>query len=641
MSARIVISAKVALAACIVVTASARADIDAGLAGYWPLDGDAADASGDGNAGIIKGDVTPTTDRSGYQDYAMHFPGRRDAYIDLGLPPGLLVHRATTAAAWVRADNLDQGGRIIAKHRNGDYGRSWSLQVTAGGIARFEIAAERATGISVDSQTLTFGPAEWFHVAGVFRPGEALELWINGRLEALRPVTITSHFIDNHETISIGGGDTPWHIGGGGTPWHGDIDEVRLYARALSPADVNELYAFVPAPHFKAWDPQPPDGAIGVTSSFLTWKPSVTAALCALYFGRAPTLGPDDLFSAPWVFHAWIDWPPVEPGVTYYWRVDGVKANGETVHTGDVWHFITQPYGAFDPWPADGAQSVSNEMDLSWSPGRNAISYEVYFGTDPTALGQSSGGIYVPCTKFDPGLLQMGTTYYWRVDEISNADPHNSASTEPDETWKGPVWSFTTADHPVVDDFESYGDDDSYYCCNPVSFTWIAWLPDRTSDLGPLFDLDPPFIERTIVYGGRQAMTFDYNNVVPPYYSEVERYYELPQDWTINEGDTLVLHVRGLPANDPEPLYIAIQDSSNRICVVAHPDRQVLLAAEWSEWKIPLSSLAGVNPARITKMYIGVGDRAYPVPGGTGWLYVDDIYVTRFAVEEPNEMAGP
>jgi hypothetical protein len=49
----------------------------------------------------------------------------------------------------------------------------------------------------------------------------------------------------------------------------------------------------------------------------------------------------------------------------------------------------------------------------------------------------------------------------------------------------------------------------------------------------------------------------------------------------------------------------------------------------WTQWKIPLSSLAGVNLAKVKKLYLGIGDRRSPVVGGAGRLYIDDIRVTK------------
>jgi hypothetical protein len=65
------------------------------------------------------------------------------------------------------------------------------------------------------------------------------------------------------------------------------------------------------------------------------------------------------------------------------------------------------------------------------------------------------------------------------------------------------------------------------------------------------------------------------------------------------------------------------------VAVVTNPDPAAVTVTTWTEWKIPLGSLIGVNPAKIKVLYIGVGDRKAPVKGGAGRIYVDDIRVTR------------
>jgi hypothetical protein len=78
---------------------------------------------------------------------------------------------------------------------------------------------------------------------------------------------------------------------------------------------------------------------------------------------------------------------------------------------------------------------------------------------------------------------------------------------------------------------------------------------------------------------------------------------------------------------------VALQDAGGKMAVVVHPDPEVLIFADWTQWKIPLSRLAaaGVDPKSIKRMYIGVGDRNNPQPNGFGRIWIDDIRVIRSA----------
>jgi hypothetical protein len=89
------------------------------------------------------------------------------------------------------------------------------------------------------------------------------------------------------------------------------------------------------------------------------------------------------------------------------------------------------PGQASNPNPADGATGVSRTTDLSWTPGSDAVSHDVYFGeTNPPGF---QGNVISP--MFGPGSLNYETTYYWRVDDINSSG-----------ITVGEVWSFTTVE---------------------------------------------------------------------------------------------------------------------------------------------------------------------------------------------------
>jgi hypothetical protein len=153
---------------------------------------------------------------------------------------------------------------------------------------------------------------------------------------------------------------------------------------------------------------------------------------------------------------------------------------------------------------------------------------------------------------------------------------------------------------------------------------------------------ESPFVELEVVHDGRASMPLFYDNDgtaddgrpsdsnETPFYSECGLTWGTPQDWTIDDADTLTLYFRGEVDNVPEPLYAAIEDTSAQIAVVKHPDTDAVQATEWQKWHISLADLQtdGVDVTQVKKMYLGVGDRDSPQPGGTGKMYIDDIRVT-------------
>ncbi|MDI9434039.1 MAG: hypothetical protein QM570_20165, partial [Planctomycetota bacterium] len=56
-----------------------------------------------------------------------------------------------------------------------------------------------------------------------------------------------------------------------------------------------------------------------------------------------------------------------------------------------------------------------------------------------------------------------------------------------------------------------------------------------------------------------------------------------------------------------------------------HPNANIVGRSGWTEWQIPMSEFAGVNPSRVDTMVIGVGNRTSPTAGGTGIIYIDDV----------------
>jgi pectinesterase len=84
----------------------------------------------------------------------------------------------------------------------------------------------------------------------------------------------------------------------------------------------------------------------------------------------------------------------------------------------------------FLPRPRNGSYNAESEkVELTWTPARNAVSHNIYFGktNKPEFIGNQKEN------KFAAGKLDIKTTYFWRIDEITEED-----------TLSGPLWHFTT-----------------------------------------------------------------------------------------------------------------------------------------------------------------------------------------------------
>ncbi|MCX6376830.1 MAG: discoidin domain-containing protein, partial [Armatimonadetes bacterium] len=155
--------------------------------------------------------------------------------------------------------------------------------------------------------------------------------------------------------------------------------------------------------------------------------------------------------------------------------------------------FSYVPVLARSPQPANAAAGVPVDTSLTWRPGREAGSHKVFLGTDQAAIaGGTAAAQTVTDHSFTPSGLTFGTKYYWRVDEVNTV------------TYPGDVWSFTTREFAVVDDFESYDDFD-----NRVYETWIDGLTDGKSGSQVGYNA-APFAELTTIHGGLKSMPFSY-----------------------------------------------------------------------------------------------------------------------------------
>jgi hypothetical protein len=335
-----------------------------------------------------------------------------------------------------------------------------------------------------------------------------------------------------------------------GTTYYWRIDEVN-------DSDPNspwkgDVWNFLIPPK-KAYNPDPSDGAEFIDlEPTLKWTSGISAIMHTVFFGEDydTVANSTEGATSGTTSHS--------PGSlklakTYYWRVD--EFDGSETHQGDVWRFTTE--GAVSgPNPADSAVNVKPSVILGWDAGAVAASHEVYFGTDvnavtnaTTASPEYKGPKALGEESYDPGMLTLNTTYYWRIDEVNGVNP--------DSPWAGNVWSFTTGNFFVIDDFESY-DADS----DQIWWRWKDGLGYVAHDNEPAYpgngtgsavgdETATSYTEETIVHGGNQSMPFFYDNNKQGYanYSEAELTLTAQRDWTAENVTELSLWFHGNPAS--------------------------------------------------------------------------------------------
>jgi hypothetical protein len=99
--------------------------------------------------------------------------------------------------------------------------------------------------------------------------------------------------------------------------------------------------------------------------------------------------------------------------------------------------FFYIPVNSSNPVPSSEATDVALDATLSWRAGREAAEHNVYFSDDQQAVTDGTADVTtVTDLSYGPLSLDLGKTYYWRVDEVNNA--------ETTSIWQGNIWSFTT-----------------------------------------------------------------------------------------------------------------------------------------------------------------------------------------------------
>lgn len=250
--------------------------------------------------------------------------------------------------------------------------------------------------------------------------------------------------------------------------------------------------------------------------------------------------------------------------------------------------------------PVDGATNAAwSGTTLTWVEPAYATSRILWFGK------AGSMSRFLPAgTSFNPGILDAGKTYQWRVDMVG-----------PGGIVEGRTQSFTTAESIPFEDFETYANDRSLR---------LVWDPNMV----PGQPMDPNSanaIDSTTASQASKSMRMEVKNREAPYLRQYTRTLNPAQDWTANGVKALSLFFRGKSDNFEQPLFVKLYDSEGHFGTAALPG-YAIQATSWNPWTIDLSTIAsqGVNLAAIAKIAVGVGSGS---SSGQGEGDVDTVWV--------------
>jgi fibronectin type 3 domain-containing protein len=381
-----------------------------------------ADQSGNNNTGTLSNATWSTSGKFGK---ALSFNGT-NAWVTVNSASSLDLTTGMTAEAWVNPTTLGAAYRTLV-FKEGAGGEVWTLYGNQSGSPQAPLGEVHVGGYHDAVGTGTLPTGAWTHVAMTF-DGSNVRLYINGTL-------VSTTAAAGSLTVANGalriGGNNIW-----GEYFSGLIDEVRVYNRALSAAEIQQDMTTAITPT----DSQPPSapGSLSasgsVSSASLSWSASsdnVGVVRYDVYRSTSSGFTPSAANRIAQPSGTSYSDTGLAAG-TYYYKVQAEDAAGNLSAASNEASAVV---GDTTPPSAPGTLNASGAIGkatLSWGAATDnvgVVRYDVYRSTSsgftPSAanrIAQPSGTGYVDTTG--PG------TYYYKVQAEDAAGNLGPASNE-------------------------------------------------------------------------------------------------------------------------------------------------------------------------------------------------------------------
>ncbi|MCP4260708.1 MAG: LamG domain-containing protein [Planctomycetes bacterium] len=413
----------------------------ADLVGHWKLDEDSGTIAYDSSSNENHGTLNGSTWRPSYGQIggAIELDGIGD-YVEVPDDMSFDITNEITVTAWINPVDVAEWRTIVSKYAHTPAWRKDLYWLLYGGNIGVSLAGPSGIGGADWIPEVPIESGTWAYVALSY-DGFAMKMYKNG-------INVATNNISGDLLLGDSASNESFYIGQN-TEWgeyfDGLIDDVRIYDRTLTSGQVQDLFNGIPPTFTKAFNPNPPDGALHAdTWISMSWSAGNFAVSHDVYIGdnfdavnegaEGTFIGNQGSTNVVAGFPGFAFPDGLVPGTTYYWRIDEVNdTEPNSPWKGPVWSFGIPPKTAYNPDPADGAEAVAVNDKLSWTPGFGAKLHTVYFGESFNEVDSATGGLPQGTTDFTPGTLKMAKTYYWRIDEFDVIETH-----------KGDLWSFTT-----------------------------------------------------------------------------------------------------------------------------------------------------------------------------------------------------
>jgi len=442
------------------VCAALPTNLQNGLVGYWPFCGNANDASGSGNNGIVNG-ATLTADRFGNTNSAYSFDGLSGIYCSMNAVPSGNQNRSLNL--WIKTDNINQVNKMLAGYGNDSPLQMFSLiMYNPNALGKVAFWARDNDTPFLNSVEIN----EWT-MFSVTYDGSAIFLYENGVLILSNDYSFIPLVTPLSSIFHIG--DFNSNVGG----FNGTIDDVSIYNRALSPSEIQQLYTLGQTTYL--WSNGATTASISVTpTQTTTYTCTVTDAngnACIdsvtvvvnnpiIDLGNDVTVcGTSTTLTAPTGYDS------------YAW------SNGGTTNTTTV-----TANGTYSCTVTQGGCSASDSIDVTLIDATISATDSIICAGETITLSVPQGGSSSTACPTLPTNLQTGLVGYWPFcgnanDESGNGNNGtvNGATLTTDRFGNaGSAYSFDGNSNKIITGSSS--------TCNPgyADFSISGWI--KTTD---------------------------------------------------------------------------------------------------------------------------------------------------------------
>jgi hypothetical protein len=209
-----------------------NAEINDGLVAYYPFNGNTNDESGNGHNGILNGTgATLTNDRFGNANKAYSFNGT-GSYIHANLGTTNLFDNDFSITAWVKFNNFTNQYPMIVFFVNAD--AQGNAAVIHGLGSGYALIKRVYTSVGLLYSSSALNENEWYLIT-IVKSGVQRKMYINSSVSA--SASSSPNFSMNG-MFTIGSDNT----GRREVSIDGSIDEIRIYNRAISESEIQQLY---------------------------------------------------------------------------------------------------------------------------------------------------------------------------------------------------------------------------------------------------------------------------------------------------------------------------------------------------------------------------------------------------------------